>query len=63
VADRNYGYETLKVDEAPLSLSVWRTAAMGLAGRTLFLWPLLALALARPDATLGEMISDAGLCY
>jgi hypothetical protein len=47
----------------PLSLSVWRTAAMGLAGCTLFLWPLLALALARPDATLGEMVSDGGLCY
>jgi hypothetical protein len=39
----------------------WRTAAIGLAGCTLFLWPFLAIALARPDATLGEMISNGGL--
>jgi hypothetical protein len=59
VADRNYAYETLKVDEAPTFFV--RFGARRQCRLYVVPMALLALALARPDASLGEMISDGGL--
>lgn len=61
VADRNYAYETLKVDEAPTFFVVLAHGGNGACRLYVVPMALLALALARPDASLGEMISDGGL--